>query len=1188
MNPKFTGYLCPVPPACTTKNHPTLRLTLISLIFLLGSTSTLFAAAVSKQELSDLTISIEAHQESLKNVLKKIEKKAGLLFVIPLDEVETYRDISLPKASRSVKEVLDLLLHDTELSYRQIDDKTVLIFVTRKKKKKVSENSYIPSNVLNENQETVASIITGTVRDEKNEPLPGVSVVVKGTQRGSVTGLEGKFELPVDDESSILIFSFVGYQSQEVIVGNQTNFPIVLKADIKALNEVVVVGYSSQKKGDITGSVAIIDTRALQSVPTGSAAQALQAQAAGVNVVSSGMPGGRTDIFVRGVSSFGNTQPLIIIDGVQSSLDDINMNDIESMQVLKDAGAASIYGVRGSNGVVVVTTKKGVSGQPRLTYDTYFGIQQPPKGNVFNLLNSPDYADLYKKVVPGTVLFANGLPDFTFAGPGLAGVGMAGDPAVDPSKYRFDPASPESHYLIQRINKTGTDWFHEVFKNAPMQNHNLTASGGTDKAKYLLSLGYINQQGTLIETYLKRYSARVNTQFDINKKFRIGENAYVYYKQNPKTNNLAESNPISLSYRTMPVIPVYDIMGNYGGTWTGTELGSVENAVAVQKRKVNDRDNTWNLTGNLFAELDIINGLTARTSLGGTIDNRYTSNFVFNTYNDRQGHMVDNSLREDAEYNQLLTWTNTLSYSKTFARHTVKVLLGSEYIKGSGRGVGGAATKFFSTDFDYLILNNGTSNITNYSKAYNNALFSLFANTEFSFRDKYLLGATIRRDGSSVFGSDKRFGIFPSVSLGWRLSEENFMKNIRFLNDLKLKGSYGVLGSQSNINAANAYTLFGSNFGNSYYDVTGSSNSTRQGFMQNSIGNPGTGWEEDIITNFGLDATLFNNKLYLNLERYKKSINGLLFPLPLPATTGAAQAPTVNIGNIENRGWDLAATYRARVNSDFNYSIGLNMTTYRNEVIKIPQPGYFDVAGSRIGNMVRNQEGHPVGSFFGYQVEGLFSDTDEVAAAPTQTDAAPGRFRYKDVNGDNAITPDDRVFFGNPNPDFTYGINLTLNYKQFDFASIFYGSQGADVINFVRYYTEFFGTSEGKGRSNVLKDAWTPENKNTSVPIAEFTSSFSTNGVFNSYYKENGSFFKLKSIVLGYTLKAHVLQKYGIGKVRVYLQAANLLTLTKYTGLDPELGGSLSGSQSSASFGIDYGNYPNNQRNFLAGLNIKF
>ncbi|MDQ6763808.1 MAG: SusC/RagA family TonB-linked outer membrane protein [Bacteroidota bacterium] len=720
-----------------------------------------------------------------------------------------------------------------------------------------------------------------------------------------------------------------------------------------------------------------------------------------------------------------------------------------------------------------------------------------------------------------------------------------------------------------------------------MQSHTLSGSGGSSKANYLFSLGYLNQEGTLIETFLKRYSARINTQFKPGKHIRFGENAYVFYKQNPGFNNLSEGNAISHAYRIMPVIPVHDIKGNYGGTWLGPEFGEGENSVAIQENTKNNKNNFWAITGNVYGEVDFLNHFTLRSNFGGNTDNQYSYFISPNRYHSKQDHFSENSFSENAQYNTNYTWTNTLNYGNTFGRHVLNVIVGSEAVKNNGRSLSGSANNFFSLDPNYLILGNGTSSIRNGSGTYVNTLYSLFGRVDYSFNDKYILGATIRRDGSSVFGADKRYGVFPSVSAGWRVTGEKFMQNISFVNNLKLRGSYGVLGSQANVSPSNAFSLYGGSFGSSYYDITGSSNSIQQGFRQTRIGNHETGWEENIVTNIGMDARVLNNHLDISVDWFKKSINGLLFPLPLSASAGGAAAPTINTGDIQNKGWDFSVTYNNR-GSMVSYNIGLNVGFYKNLVVKIPDPGYFDVAGSRIGNIVRNQVDHPVGSFFGYEVIGLFQSDDDVTKSPTQTDAAPGRFKYKDVNGDNKITPDDRTFFGDPNPDFTYGLNLGANFKGFDISAILYGSYGNDVFNLVRYYTEFMGTSVGRAKSNVLKNAWSPSNTNSSVPILESASSFSTNGVINSYYKENGSFLKLRSLVIGYTINPGLLKKIGVNDLRFYLQGVNLFTITKYKGLDPELTGNLGGTQSSAAFGIDYGNYPNNQKNILFGLNLKF
>jgi TonB-linked SusC/RagA family outer membrane protein len=1027
------------------------------------------------------------------------------------------------------------------------------------------------------------STITGTVKDQAGTALPGASIRVLGdANAGAVTNDSGSYMLNLPAGRTTIMITSVGFLSQEVVIHGKSDINIVMVFDKTKLDEVVVTGYSNQKKKDITGSVAVVDMRNIKSIPAGSAMQALQGMASGVNVVSSGVPGAPSSIMIRGVTSFGNTQPLVLVDGIQTDMNTINTDDIESIQVLKDAGAAAIYGVRGSNGVIIITTKKGKVGAPVISYHGYYGVQIPNQGsNPLNELNSADYARLYKSVYPNTVLFANGIPDYTYGGAGGSGTGMAGDPAVDPSKYVLDPVNPLNNYIIQKLNKQGTDWYHAFFKNAPSTSQNITASGGTEKSSYMFSLGYLDQQGSVIETYLKRYSVRINTQFKPRDNIRFGENVYIFYEQNPAFTNQTDFNTVTELYQMLPIVPVYDIKGNFGGTFGGPELGSRYNPVATQMSTVNNRHYTWDVVGNAYAEIDFLKHFTFRSSFGGTIDNQYGQTFNFSPYWSPTDYTTPNSYSENSLFNSSYTFTNTLTYNNQIGKHNIKWLAGTEAIKNYGRAVGGGSQNFFSTDYNYLILNNGTSNVTNYSSAYENTLFSLFTRLDYSYDDRYLLSATLRRDGSSVFGADNRYGLFPSFSAGWRISKENFMENISWLNDLKLRVSYGILGSQNNVSPTNSLTLYGGGFATSYYDLAGSSNSIQPGFYQTNIGNPNTSWEQDAITNIGIDVTLLK-KLSFSLEFYRKSINGLLFTEPLLATAGGATAPVINIGDIRNEGIDFTTRYQTNITKDLRFTLSANITTYKNTVINIPGPGYFDAAPQQqLGDLVRNEEGHPVSSFFGYQVIGLFQSADDVSKSPTQDGAAPGRFKYKDVNGDGAITPDDRTFIGNPNPNFTYGLNLQFEYKGFDLSAFFYGSQGNKIINTLRVNSDFFGTYLG-GKSNDLLNAWTPGNTNTNIPKLESVNSFSTAQVMNSFFVEDGSYLRLKSLMLGYTINSATLKKLGISRSRIYVQAANLFTITKYSGMDPELVGP------SASFGIDAGNYPGNLQNFLVGLEISF
>ena len=1026
--------------------------------------------------------------------------------------------------------------------------------------------------------------ITGTITDENGNPLPGVNIQIEGTTYGAIADINGIYSIEKPNDNVVLIFSFIGYTTQRISAAGKSTIDISLTPDLKSLEEVVVTGYSKQRKKDITGSVTVLDIGSLKKVVSHSAEQALQGLASGVNVISSGVPGSESKILIRGVTSFGNTDPLVIVDGIEQNLNNISANDIESIQVLKDAGASSIYGVRGSNGVIVVTTKKGKVGAPVINYEGYWGMTYPLPGNPFDLLNSQDFMKIYNIAKPGNELFRNGMPDYMYRGPGGAGAAMAGDPAVDPSLYFYESTNTGGNYIIQKVNKEGEDWFHDLFKKAPTQNHSLTASGGTEKSKYLFALGYTNQQGTLVNTRLQRYSARINTEYSLKKNIRFGENANIIYIQNPGFSNQQEFGGIAETFKQFPVTPLKDIRGNWGGTFGGPDLGTAQNPVAVQYRDIEkDLVHNWFIVGNAFAEADFLKDFTVRTSIGYNISNSYNQNFTATQTENVQSNTGNNSLRISASYSSSMTFTNTLSYKKLLGKNDLKVMLGSEAIEDNGRGVNGSRSKFFSEDVNFMILDNGTLTITNSSSISSNSLFSLFARVDYSFDDKYLVGATVRRDGSSRFGPDKRYGVFPAISFGWRLSNESFMKDLTWLNDLKIRGSYGILGSQNNVSGDNSFFLYSSGMGTTYYDITGSSTSIIPGFAQSRIGNLATGWEEDIVTNVGFDATLLNTHLDVSLEYYKKSIKGLLFSQPLPAVVlGGATAPTVNIGDIQNTGVDVSVRYRGKIINDLNFSVGFNLTTYKNEVVNIPDPGYFYAGGLQgMGSICRNEEGHPVSSFYGYKVVGLFNSDAEVAEAPVQTAAAPGRFRYQDTDLDGTITPSDRVHLGNPNPDFTYGITLGLDYKGFDLSAIFYGSQGNEIFNTTRCYLHFFQYYNGT-KSNVLLDAWTPEHTNTKVPKIETSQNFSTSTVPNSYYIEDGSYLRLKSLIIGYTIKPSILQKIGMSAIRLYAQSANLFTLTKYTGLDPELGGS------SSNFGLDYGNYPDSELSVLFGLNVTF
>ena len=937
---------------------------------------------------------------------------------------------------------------------------------------------------------------------------------------------------------------------------------------------------------EITGSVAIVKAKDLGSVPAGQAEEMLQGRVAGLNVINSGQPGQGGQISLSGVGNFGDTRPLYIIDGVQGDINNLNPNDIESLQVLKDAGSAAIYGVRGANGVIVITTKRGTIGKAFVTYDSYYGTQRPLKDG-WGLLDTKGRAALYDLAVANTPLAAHNNPQY---GPGptatipvyleagsVYGSTNPSEPAADLTLYNNNYGAGPI-YLIEKANQTGTDWFHELFKPAFQMNQTVTASGGGDKSRYLLSLGYLDQKGTFLGTYLKRYTVRLNTEFNVKDNIRIGENLQLIYRDNPKTGILGETN-IGMTYREQPIIPVYDEGGGYGGS-AAKGLGNAQNPVANARRGLDDKGYDVGIFGNVYAEVNFLKYFTAKTSFGGTFDNFYYYHYGFHRYENAENN-TSNSFSENAGFTHNWTWTNTLAFNKVFLTyHSVKLLAGLEAIDNYDRGLGGDRTGFFLDDPNYRLLNNGSASQTNYDYTDASSIYSVLGRLDYGYKDKYLLSATFRRDGSSVFGPQNRYGNFPAFSAAWRVTEESFAKAWTWLTDLKIRGSWGKLGFAGNTDALNQFTLFGGSQGNSYYDINGSSSSVVQGFTATRIGNPITGWQKDTKYDVGADAIILKGKLTFSADYYNKKSEGLLFPLALPSVLGGASPPNVNVGNVENHGFDLLLGSRGG-GKDWKYDVSATLTTYHSNIVSIPGIPYFDAAGLRNGSAVRNQVGHPVSAFFGYKVIGLFQDASDTTGWH-QDGEAPGRFKYMDANGDKQITSDDRVFIGNPNPKFSLGLNISISYKQFDFSTFMYGTFGNDVFNYTKYWIDFYQGFEGNKSKRALSESWTPARKGNTVPIQEFTTSFSSDGAVNSYYIEDGTYFRNKSMILGYTLPRELSQKAKIDRLRIYVQATNLFTFTKYSGLDPEVQG-LAGAS-----GVDWGNYPANQKQYVVGLGVTF
>jgi TonB-dependent starch-binding outer membrane protein SusC len=1034
--------------------------------------------------------------------------------------------------------------------------------------------------------------ITGKVTAEGEGPLPGVNVTVQGTVVGAMTDLNGAYTIKVPSPAAVLVFSSIGYTTKSVTVGTQNVIDMVLASDVRALQEVVVTGYTSQRRKDLTGSVNTVEPAKLTAIPTGNVTNSLQGRTSGVIVTGNGQPGSVSQVRIRGYSSFENNDPLYIVDGVPTQdISTLNPGDIESISVLKDAGAASIYGSRASNGVIIVSTRKGSKGT-KVNYSMYYGMQDPGKGPD-NVLNTQEFADLRWKV---------------YRNDGTATTNPDGTPVIDAVYGPIGNATPTLPYWAGNTN-----WYDEITHKAPIMNHDISLSGGTDNAKFFAAIDIFTQDGIIIHTNSDRYTGRFNSEFNFLKDHvKVGENLTMSYSTSHGVGNLDESSPIQQGpYRSQPIIPVIMtvavpeglshafVPGDWGGTGIAPNLGQAENEVASLTRAKDNSNWTVRMIGSAFIDIKILQGLNFKSTLGGTFANNYNYSYSYKTY-ERSENNSTNSFYEGASYGNDWVWTNQLTLDKTFGQHKILAIAGYESVKYEiGRGVSGNRAGYYTDDVLYRTLNNGATTIA--ANSYLNTpttLLSQFARADYSFMDRYMLSATIRRDGSSRFGENNRYGVFPSFSAGWRISDEEFFKGITFINDMKIRGSYGTMGNQLAVRPENQFYNYGGDPSTSFYDINGTFTSSVQGFRPTHIGNPDAKWETSINTNIGFEANILQNKIGIKFDWYSKVTKDLLYPLELPGVAGSATAPYVNVAGMSNKGLDVELSYKQKF-GELGVDVSANITTVKNNIDEIAEGvDFFYSGGSRIGSFVRNEVGHPMSSFYGYQVVSLFQENefhtelndagDEVLALndgiPTQDGAAPGFFKYQDTDGDKAITEKDRTFIGDPNPNFTYGINLGFTYKNFDLTAFLYGSQGNDIFNFNTWWIDFYPSFQGQKSTTLLYDSWTPENPNTKVPKASAISNFSTNTQSTSYYVEDGSFLRLRNLQLGYTIPESVLSKASIKSLRVYVQAVNLFTITKYSGLDPEIQAQYGNDQN---HGVDYGNYPL-VKQFLFGLNVSF
>lgn len=1054
--------------------------------------------------------------------------------------------------------------------------------------------------------------VTGSVQDAKGGGIPGVSVAVKGTTTGTTTDVNGAFTISVKSANAELQVTSVGYVSQTVALAGRSSVTITLQDDVSQLNEVIVTGYASQRKKDITGAVTVVSSKELTAVPSASVTQMLQGRAAGVTVGNDNSPGGGTMVRVRGFGSINNNSPLYVIDGVptQGTLNQINPNDIESMQVLKDASAASIYGARAANGVVIITTKRGGEGEPKITFDMYTGMQDV--GKTLDLLNTKELGEYYyqSEIGAGKAPGTSPSAQYRFGADGSQTIADYIYPNVFgtlPSNYTYtnditDPNLGKTAFNITKANKEGTDWQHEIFGPAKIQSYQLGATGGSKGGKYAISANYFTQDGILKYTGYQRFSVRANTEFKKGN-LTFGENFTVTYDERigvPSGNN-NESNPIMFAIRVQPIIPVFDITGGpkaLGGTNTsdlngfagsrGSNLGNAPNPLARQWREKDNPVRGTHIFGNVFAEYEIIKDLKARTSLGFEYNNLNQSAYLNRDIEAAEPRSA-NSLTVSNSYDRTVTWYNTLNYNKTLGDHTINVLVGTEAVSTYAFGFNAARSNFAFDDPSYRYLNNGSAaGLSNAGGgATITALFSQFGKVNYAYKDFLLADFTLRRDGSSRFSPSYRYGVFPAFSVGMRLTELAFMKDLSFINDLKIRGGWGKTGNQLIPNVYNAYTLFTPNPDNNAYDIGGSGNSIATGFDIAQFGNSNGRWETNTSTNVGLDASLWNNKLDVTLDIYSRTTSDMLTQVPIPRTAGTATIPFVNIGEVNNSGFDLNVTYRDKI-GDLRYTIGAMYSVYKNNVVKLNDDPNATIFGfsTRLPAISVTKAGLPIASFYGYIVDGVIKDDAEAASAPKfGSYTRAGVFKFRDVNGDGIITAADKTIIGNPHPDFTYGLNVALGYKNWDLTVFAQGVQGNELFNYLKYWTDF-NTFQGNRSKDMLYNSWKKQGDVALLP--RLNSQDGTSQQISTYFVEDGSYMRIKNIQLTYTLPSSIVSKLKLSQVQVYVQGQNLFTFTKYKGLDPDINLRTSGNDNQdIHMGIDEGAFPV-AKSYNIGLKVGF
>lgn len=1118
--------------SCSINSYFLKSLVVMKLILVLTAFFT-YCYATSKAQL----ITIKANNEPLKEVLLRLGEISGYDFIYNANLISDLPKITLDVKNKSLEDVLYQCFVPLRVDIISKEDKTLVL--------RLMETNIDPATDVKLKLKQL--VIEGKVTDSKGTPLVGVSVFVKNTPKiGTATNNDGKYVLSVPDESA-LVFSYTGYQKREEQVQNRTQINVVLMEQESALDEVVVVGYGSVKRGDLTGAVSTVGEQDIQATPIVALDRAMQGRVAGVNVTAnSARPGGATTVRIRGTGSVNaGNEPLYVIDGFPTgSLNSINTNDIESMEVLKDASATAIYGSRGSNGVIMVTTRRGKAGRSIVSYDGYYG-QQSVRRKI-PLLNAEQFAEFVNE----------------------ANVNNGGTPY-------FDGSSPDRP-LPGSLGK-GTDWQDAILRTAPIQDHQLSVLGGSDKTKYAISLGYYGQDGIVLNSDFKRYSLRTNLDSDISTRLKVGLSAQGVYTKgnNARTEvngNTAYGSIIPSALNYSPTFPVFNEDGSYFSNQGPLNGLGADNPYAMTKEYTNGNA-LIRFLANSYAEFKITDDLKLRSTIGADLQaaktNSYVSRLVI------EGATLGGSAFVTSS--QTINWLNenTLTYDKQLDdNHRINALLGYTY-QQSDYETSTANANTFNDDFaKYHNLGSGSTLVAPSSGVNQWRLISYIARINYGYDDRFLLTLTGRRDGSSRFGKNNKFGFFPSGALAWKINNEKWMKNARTLSDTKLRISYGLSGNQEIDNYR-----FLANISSTAYVLNGA---LLTGNAPSGIANPDLRWEKNAQLDVGMDLGLFNNRLLFTGDYYVKTTSDLLFSVGVPTNSGFTSM-LQNIGRVENRGLELAINSTNIDQGNFKWITAFNITFNKNKVLALDNRNEFrSGSDATIHNTVLSpilmRVGEAIGNYFGFKTNGIFQNESEVVASAQPT-AKPGDLRYVDLNGDGTITDDDRDIIGNANPDAFGGINNTFSYKGFDLNIFIQGTFGNEILNYGTF--DQMNMTGGNNQSARVLDRWTPENPSNTIPRANAAGG---SRLLSSLHVEDGSFIRFKNISLGYTLPKNWLQSLSISECRIYLTGQNLFTITSYTGYDPEVNRF---GNDTISQGIDYGAYPA-AKTYLLGLNVKF